>query len=88
MRKSFFYEGRLLYWIDGNEKAHFPKARSGHVSSERCEDCELRDALTFMGLPKYCGNCKSRRQKSKARCVIEGCANGCEVCGGTGRVYS
>lgn len=82
----YFYEGRYLYWVDGNGKLHLPKKRSGSEASERCPDCDLRNALTDTGTPVYCGDCREAVVRGKKRCRSEWCANGCEVCGGTGRV--
>lgn len=82
----FFYESRHLFSLDENGKARPPKGRAGSSSSCRCEDCDIRGALNAVGLPRFCAECKSARAKGKRRCVIERCANGCEVCGGTGRV--
>lgn len=84
--QRFYYEGNFLYWVDHKGKIHQPKARSGSVSSVRCEDCDIRGALNERGLPYYCSECRTRRKKGKKRCVSERCANGCEACGGTGRV--
>lgn len=81
-----YYEGDLLYELDFNGKVKKPKKRKGSVSSVRCPDCDLRDALTHHGLPLYCSECRQARRKGKSRCLILSCANGCEACGGTGRV--
>lgn len=82
----FYYEGNLLFELDYKGNVRKPKKRKGSVSSVRCEDCDLRNSLTHDGLPLYCSECRQARQKGKQRCLILSCANGCEACGGTGRV--
>ena len=82
----FYYEGNYLFWIGEDGKAHPPKKRHHASTSIRCEDCDLRNALTHDGVPKYCSECRSSRSRGKKRCLIESCSNGCEACGGTGRV--
>lgn len=84
--KKVYYEGHFLFWLDHEGKTHQPKARAGSASSTRCEDCELRGALTHHGLPTFCSECRASRSRGKTRCAILTCANGCEACGGRGRV--
>jgi hypothetical protein len=81
-----FYEGNHLYSVDAQGEVHKARGRAGSVNSERCPDCDLRDALNHMGLPNYCGDCRETPVRGKRRCAHKWCANGCEVCGGTGRV--
>ena len=83
----FYYEDNYLYAVDDAGGLHEPKSRKGSSNSLRCPDGELRGALNrHVGTPLLCGDCRESPAKGKRRCVHEWCANGCEVCGGTGRV--
>lgn len=86
MTTRFFYESTYLYAVDGNGTLHKPKNRRGSQNSESCPDCSLRGALTMLGTPTYCADCREAPVRGKKKCLNQWCANGCEVCGGTGRV--
>lgn len=87
MSTRYYYEHHYLYAVDDKGQIHKPKNRHGSSNSERCPDCELRGALSrHTGTAVYCADCREAPVRGKRQCVHEWCANGCEVCGGTGRV--